>query len=88
MELSAYPVDPDFPDMPMDRGIIPAVTLLNSIGITTNHSCQGHEICDTVGVVGTFAPQISIDYSEKTFAYLLNCLADFTEKKRMISALI
>ena len=68
--------------MPMDRGVIPAVTLLNSIGIVTNESCQGHEVCDTVGVVGTVAPKISIDYSETTFAYLINCLADYSHKKK------
>ena len=76
-ELSAYPVDPDYPDMPLDRGIISAITLLNAIGINTNESCQGHEVCDTVGVVGPKTPYIRIAYDKSIYKRLLGSLESY-----------
>jgi hypothetical protein len=76
-ELSSYPEDPNYPDMPIDRGVINALALLSEVGYTTIHSCHGHEHFDTVGIAGAQNPHITLELDSIQYNHMNKIISKF-----------
>ncbi|MFM7088048.1 MAG: hypothetical protein ACKOW9_00730 [Candidatus Paceibacterota bacterium] len=75
--LAQHPSQPDINDMPIDRRVLNAVTILTSRRYNTYNSCQGHERFDAAGLEGAVTPSIHLKLNSEEYRDLTRLLNTF-----------